>query len=250
MKTLAAEFVDVVKTYRSPLHGGRMIQALRGVSLGVEPGEVLALLGPNRAGKTTLLKILLGLCHPSGGYVFRLGSPMSQRSTLARVGYMHENQAFPRYLTAAALLQYYGRMSLIPPMVLRTRVPALLGKVGLTDRASEPIARFSKGMVQRLALAQALISEPDLLVLDEPMEGLDLGARRLLQEIIAGQRQAGKAVLVVSHALGEVAQVSDRLAVLVEGRLAYLGSFASLVRDPDTGRARTLEAALGTVYRS
>ncbi len=250
MKTLAAEFVNVVKTYRSPLHRGRMIQALRGVSLAVEPGEVLALLGPNRAGMTTLLKILLGLCHPSAGRVFRLGSPMSQRSTLARVGYMHENQAFPRYLTAAALLQFYGQMSLIPPPVLRTRVPALLEQVGLTDRAHEPISRFSKGMVQRLALAQALISEPELLVLDEPMEGLDLGARRLLQEIIAAQRHAGKAVLVVSHALGEVTQICDRLAVLVEGRLAFVGSLASLVRDPNTGGVRTLEAALGTVYRS
>ncbi|MGA8352376.1 MAG: ATP-binding cassette domain-containing protein, partial [Isosphaeraceae bacterium] len=97
--------------------------------------------------------------------------------------------------------------------VLRIRVPALLEKIGLTDRAHEPIARFSKGMVQRLALAQALIAEPDLLVLDEPMEGLDLGARQLLQEIIEEQRYAGKAVLVVSHALGEVAQVCDRLAV-------------------------------------
>ena len=156
------------------MHRGRMIQALRGVSFGIEPGEVLALLGPNRAGKTTLLKILLGLCHPSGGRVFRLGRPISQRSTLARVGYMHENQAFPRYLTAAALLEFYGQLSLVPASVLRTRVPALLEKMGLTDRAHEPIARFSKGMVQRLALAQALIAEPDLLVLDEPMEGLDL----------------------------------------------------------------------------
>ena len=250
MHALAAEFVDVVKTYRTPLHRGRMIQALRGVSLGIEPGEVLALLGPNRAGKTTLLKVLLGLCHPSGGRVFRLGRPISQRSTLARVGYMHENQAFPRYLTAAALLGFCGQLSLVPASVLRARVPALLEKMGLTDRAHEPIARFSKGMVQRLALAQALIAEPDLLVFDEPMEGLDLGARQLLQEIIQEQRYAGKAVLVVSHALGEVAQICDRLAVLVEGRLAYLGSLASLLRDPDTGGVRTLEAALGTVYRS
>ena len=250
MQTLTAEFVDVVKTYRTPMHRGRMIQALRGVSLGIEPGEVLALLGPKRAGKTTLLKILLGLCHPSGGRVFRLARPISQRSTLARVGFMHENQAFPRYLTAAGLLKFCGQLSLVPASILRARVPALFEKMGLTDRAHEPIARFSKGMVQRLALAQALIAEPDLLVLDEPMEGLDLGARQLLQEIIEEQRYAGKAVLVVSHALGEVAQVCDRLAVLVEGRLAYLGSLASLLRDPDTGGVRTLEAALGTVYRS
>ncbi len=250
MHSLVAEFVDVVKTYRAPLGRGKTIQALRGVSLGIEPGEVLALLGPNRAGKTTLLKILLGLCHPSGGRVFRLGKPIAQRSTLARVGYMHENQAFPRYLNAAALLSFCGQMSRTPQSVLKTRVPWLLERVGLMDRAHEPIARYSKGMVQRLALAQALISEPDLLVLDEPMEGLDLDARQLLQEIIDEQRHAGRAVLVVTHALTEVAQVCDRLAVLVEGRLAYLGSLASLPRDPETGGERTLEAALGRVYRS
>ena len=171
---------------------GRTVEALRGVSFGIEPGEVFALLGPNRAGKTTLLKILLGLCHPSGGRVFRLGRPLSERSTLARVGYMHENQAFPRYLTATTLLEFYGDLSWIPPAVLRTRVPALLERVGLADRAREPIARFSKGMVQRLALAQALLAEPDLLVLDEPMEGLDLSARLLLQEIVAEQRRRGQ----------------------------------------------------------
>jgi ABC-2 type transport system ATP-binding protein len=250
MPTLVAEFADVSKTYRAPLHPGRTVQALRGVSFGIESGEVFAILGPNRSGKTTLLKILLSLCHSSGGRVFRLGRPLSERSTLARVGYMHENQAFPRYLTAVALLEFYGELSSISPSVLRTRVPELLERLGLTDRAHEPIARFSKGMVQRLALAQAVLAEPDLLVLDEPMEGLDLSARLQLQEIVAEQRGAGKTVLVVSHALGEVAQVCDRLAVLVEGRLAYLGSLASLLRDPDTGQERSLESALTPIYRS
>jgi ABC-2 type transport system ATP-binding protein len=207
-------------------------------------------LGPNRAGKTTLLKVLLGLCRPSGGRVYRLGRPASERCTLARVGYMHENQAFPRYLTAVTLLEYYGRLSWVPPAALRTRVSALLERVGLADRAREPIARFSKGMVQRLALAQALLPEPDLLVLDEPMEGLDLGGRLLLQEVLVEQRRAGKTVLVVSHALGEVAGVCDRVAVMVQGALSYLDTAAALRRDPETGRALSLEAALGPIYRS
>jgi ABC-2 type transport system ATP-binding protein len=244
------EFVEVSKTYTAPLRLGRKVKALRAVSFGIEPGEVFALLGPNRAGKTTLLKILLGLCRPSGGRVRRLGRPLSERGTLARVGYMHENQAFPHYLTARKLLEFYGKLSGISPSVLRIRVPTQLDRVGLADRADEPIARFSKGMVQRLALAQSVLTEPDLLVLDEPLEGLDLSARLLLGEIIVQQRRAGKTVLVVSHALGEVAQVCDRLAVLVEGRLAYLGSLDCLLHDPANGGERSLEAALAPIYHS
>jgi ABC-2 type transport system ATP-binding protein len=250
MPTTVAEFADISKTYRAPLRPRATVRALCGISFAIQPGEVFALLGPNRAGKTTLVKILLGLCRPSGGRVLRLGHPITQRNTLARVGYMHENQAFPRYLSATSLLNFYGNMSWIPPSVLKTRVPALLEKFGLADRAHEPISRFSKGMVQRLALAQALLAEPDLLVLDEPMEGLDLSARTLLQNIVAEQRSAGKTVLVVSHALSEVAQICDRLAVLVAGRLGYLGSLASLLRDPATGGQRTLEAALAPIYQS
>jgi ABC-2 type transport system ATP-binding protein len=250
MPNLATEFVEVSKAYRSSLPLRPKVDALRGVSFGIETGEVFALLGPNRAGKTTLLKILLGLCHPSGGRVLRLGRPLSDQSTLGRVGYMHESQAFPRYLTARQLLEFYGELSGISPSVLRIRVPELLEKLGLADRAHEPIARFSKGMVQRLALAHSVLAEPDLLVLDEPMEGLDLNARLLLHEIVADQRSAGKTVLVVSHALGEVAQVCDRLAVLVAGRLAYRGSLDSLLRDPRQGRVRSLEAALEPIYRS
>jgi ABC-2 type transport system ATP-binding protein len=179
-----------------------------------------------------------------------LGSPLSERGSLSRVGYMHENQAFPRYLTAATLLQFYGDLGWIPAALLKTRIPMLLDQVGLADRAREPIASFSKGMVQRLALAQALLADPDLLVLDEPLEGLDLSGRVLLHEIITQQRDASKTVLVVSHALGEVAEVCDRVAVLVQGRLVSLGSLASLRRDPDTGGERSLTAALGPIYRS
>jgi ABC-2 type transport system ATP-binding protein len=248
MSTPLAQFIAVTKTYQSPLRPGRTVQALQGISFDVEPGEVFALLGPNRAGKTTLVKILLGLCQPTGGRVLRLGQPLAERRTLARVGYMHENQAFPHYLTAAALLEYYGHLSWVPAPVLKTRVPELLERLGLADRAHEPISRFSKGMVQRLALAQAVLAEPDLLVLDEPMEGLDLSGRALLQEIVEERRRAGKTVLIVSHALGEVARVCNRLAVLVKGTLAHLGSLAALLRDPKTGLQRTIEAALAPIY--
>jgi ABC-2 type transport system ATP-binding protein len=249
MPSLVAEFAEVCKTYRAAFRPAQTVQALRDVTFGIERGGVFGILGPNRAGKTTLVKVLLGLCHATGGRVFRLGQPLSERSTLTRVGYMHENQAFPRYLTAAGLLEFYGDMAWVPPGVLRGRVAALLDRVGLADRAQEPISRFSKGMIQRLALAQALLGAPELLVLDEPMEGLDLAGRLLLRDITGEQRRAGNTVLMVSHALDEVARVCDRVAVLVHGRLAFHGSVASLLRDPETGRQRPLEAALGPIYR-
>ena len=249
MASSVAEFVATSKTYRSGLSPRRAIVALRDIHLTIEAGQVFALLGPNRAGKTTLLKILLGLCRPTGGLASRLGRPLSDRSTLARIGYMHENQAFPRYLTARALLRHYGRLGWVPSTALNASIPALLERVGLADRADEPIARFSKGMVQRLALAQALLSKPDLLVLDEPLEGLDLGGRQTLHEMIREQRQAGKSVLIVSHALEEIASVCDRVAVLVDGRLAHVGPVSDLVRDPQTGAPRSLESALAPIYR-
>ncbi len=148
------EFQDIVKDYPVDWLGRRQLRAVGGVSFQVEAGEVFGLLGPNRAGKTTLVKILLSLCQPTSGQARRLGRPVADRSTLARVGYVHENQAFPRYLTAAGLLNYYGALSLTRPEEIQKRVPLLLEQVGLADRSREPIARFSKGMIQRLSLAR------------------------------------------------------------------------------------------------
>jgi ABC-2 type transport system ATP-binding protein len=226
----------------------RTVTALREVSLTVHRGETLGLLGPNRAGKTTLLKILLTLCQPSGGKVTRLGKPLSDRSTLARVGYVHENHAFPRYLTASSLLEYYGALSLLSQDVLQPRVKALLERVGLADRSQEPIARFSKGMLQRLGVAQALINEPELLVLDEPTEGLDLDGRHLLRDVVREVKSRGGSVLLVSHVLPEVEQLCDRVAVLVQGRSAYTGPMADLLWDPVNQTKRPLEKALEEVY--
>lgn len=241
------EFTNVTKEFtRGPFGIGRL-RAIDGVSFRIEPGEVFGLLGPNRAGKTTLVKLLLSLCRPTAGTVTRFGRPASDRRTLRRVGYVHENQAFPRYLTATGLLHYYGAMSLVPPIVLSQRVPQLLERVGLADRAHEPIARFSKGMVQRLGIAQALLGDPDLLVLDEPSEGLDLGGRQLVRELLREQKQQGRSALFVSHVLPEAEHVCDRLAVLRGGRLVHLSSLAELVRD-GAGQPRSLEAAVQPLY--
>ncbi len=232
------------------LLGRRKIRAVAGVSFRVERGEVFGLLGPNRAGKTTLVKILLSLSRVTSGTVNRLGKPVSDRRTLAKIGYVHENHAFPRYLSAETLLKYYGALTLMPPDLVSKQVPPMLEKVGLADRRRDVVASFSKGMIQRLGLAQALLNDPDLLVLDEPNEGLDLVGRKMVADLIRERREQGKSVILVSHVLHEVEQLCDRIAVLQEGRLAFLGPVADLTGkgSPD-GKSRSLEAALQGIYQ-
>lgn len=244
----AVVFENVGKFYSSGIFGKTGIQAVKGVNLHVPRGKVFGLLGPNRAGKTTIVKLLLSLCRPTEGTITRLDQPVHNPKTLAHVGYMHENQLFPRYLTATELLGYYGSLSLVPPEKIKDRVDSLLNRVGLADRRNEPIARFSKGMVQRLGLAQALLNEPELLILDEPTEGLDLLGRKLLREIIAEQKQKGNTVVIVSHVLSEVEQTCDRVAVIVGGRVVKVADVAELVRDPKTGEVRSLEKVLQPIY--
>jgi len=244
----AAEFINVSKTYKDSLLGRRIVQAVHEVSLRVEPGEVFGLLGPNRAGKTTLVKMLLSLCQPTSGEVRRLGQPLSDRGTLAQVGYVHENHAFPRYLTAAGLLEYYGALTLVSREDLKVRVPQLLKRCGLDDRSQEPIARFSKGMLQRLGIAQALINAPRLLVLDEPTEGLDLAGRQLLREVVDEVRRQKGTVLLVSHQVTEIEQLCDRVAVIVNSRLVHAGPLADLLKGAAQDRPQALEAALRELY--
>jgi ABC-2 type transport system ATP-binding protein len=241
-----AEFDQVVKDYPIGLFGRNKLRALDGVSFRLEKGEVFGLLGPNRAGKTTLVKLLLSLCKPTSGQVMRLQRPAVDRATLARVGYVHENHAFPRYLTATSLLQYYGALSLASEPDVLARAPKLLEIVGLADRAHEPISRFSKGMVQRLGVAQAMINDPELLVLDEPSEGLDLGGRQMVRDLAAEQRKKGHTVLLVSHVLAEVEQICDRIGVVVAGKLVFLGKIGELTRFK--GETRPLEQALRELY--
>jgi ABC-2 type transport system ATP-binding protein len=243
----AATFENIAKTYKTGLLQRSSIPAVRNVSLSIPQGSVFGLLGPNRAGKTTLVKLLLSLTRPTSGEISRLGEPASARQSLARVGYMHENHAFPRYLSAREVLHFYGGLSGVSSEELPQRVDRLLDRVGLADRQQEPIAGFSKGMVQRLGLAQAIVNEPDLLILDEPTEGLDLQGRQLLREVVREYQKAGRTVLLISHVLPEVEALCNELAVLRNGQLAYRGSLADVTRDPQGGR-RSLEAALQEVY--
>jgi ABC-2 type transport system ATP-binding protein len=246
MPDFAAEFADVSKTYRVGLLRASPRPAVVGVNLAIPAGSVFGLLGPNRAGKTTLIKLLLSLARATAGSVTRLGSPVVDRQTLGRVGYVHENHSFPKYLTAREVLDYYGALTLLPHETVRQRGPELLELVGLSDRADDPIRTFSKGMTQRLGIAQALLNDPDLLVLDEPTEGLDLAGRKLLCEIVADRREQGKTVIVVSHVLRELDGLLDRVAVLVAGRLTFDGPISRLCGC--NGTARPLETALQSLY--
>jgi ABC-2 type transport system ATP-binding protein len=244
----AVVFESVEKHYPSGMFSRQSLPAVRGISLSIPQGSIFGLLGPNRAGKTTLVKLLLSLTRPSGGTVSRFGEPISSRHTLSRIGYMHENHAFPRYLSASEVLYFYGGLSGLNTPTLEERVPKLLERVGLADRAQEPISRFSKGMVQRLGLAQALINEPDLLILDEPTEGMDLNGRQLIREVVREQQKAQKTVLLVTHVLPEVEELCDQLAVIVAGKIVYRGEVKKLLNE-NGGANRSLETALRGLYQ-
>ncbi|WP_246539482.1 ABC transporter ATP-binding protein [Telmatocola sphagniphila] len=238
------------KIYGSGWPNRYRIPALDKISLHIESGTCHALLGPNRSGKTTFVKLLLGLCKPTEGEISRLGDSPKNKSTLAKIGYVHENQLFPRYLTARELLRYYGSLSLIPQSKLNPKVDALLKKVGLADRATEPISRFSKGMIQRLGLAQSLLNDPELLILDEPTEGLDLSGRQLLRDVVHEQKKRGATTLLISHVFPEVEQLCDRVTVLVAGQVAKQAEITDLLRDPKSGQPRSLEDALRPLYKT
>jgi ABC-2 type transport system ATP-binding protein len=225
----------------------REIPALRGVSLSVPAGSVFGLVGPNRAGKTTLVKLLLSIAHPTRGAVLRLGKPVDDRRTLARVGYVHDSQAFPGYLTPCSLLAYYGALSGIDRSRLKEAIEERLSDVGLRDRDNDAIAGFSKGMLQRLSLAQALVNDPDLLVLDEPAEGMDLFARRMLHDVLTARQREGRTSLLVSHSLSDIQRVCDHVAVLKQGQLAFAGRLDEMLEQhPDAGG--DLEEALEPLY--
>jgi len=248
MAAIAAEFKHVWKTYPCGVWPRRSIQALRGVTFEVPAGSIYGLVGPNRAGKTTLVKLLLSIAHPTRGQVLRLGLPADDRSTLSRIGYVHDSQAFPTYLTARGLLEYYGALSGLSRSVLRPAIDRQLGEVGLSDRANESIATFSKGMLQRLALAQALVNDPELLVLDEPAEGMDLLARQMLHDLLHRRQQEGRTAIFVSHGLTDLERVCDHVAVLRFGELAFAGRLEELLHGG--GSADDLEHALEPLYAS
>ncbi len=195
--------------------------AVRGLNLEVRRGEVFGFLGPNGAGKTTSLKLLLGLVRPTAGGGTVLGAPLGDRRTRARVGFLPEHFRFHDALTGRELLRIHAGLSGLRGRALRERVEAWLARVDLVDAAARPVRTWSKGMTQRIGLAQALVHDPDLVFLDEPTSGLDPLGRRLVRDIIGEQRARGATVFLNSHLLGEVEATCDRVAFVRAGRLVH-----------------------------
>jgi ABC-2 type transport system ATP-binding protein len=222
MNAPAIDLHDVAKTYR------RRVRALQGVEIRVEPGEVFGLLGPNGAGKSTLVKILMAVIRPTRAQGTLLGQPIGHKPTLAKVGYLPEHHRFPPYLTGRQALEFFAALAKVDRATRKRRAGELLELVGLANWADVKLGAYSKGMQQRLALAQAMVHEPQVMVLDEPTDGLDPVGRREVREILQRMRDEGKTVLLNSHLLGEVERVCDRVAILVAGRVIQRGTVEEL----------------------
>ncbi|RMD73910.1 MAG: ABC transporter ATP-binding protein [Lentisphaerae bacterium] len=215
---------NVAKTYR----GG--VQALKGISMQVHAGEIFGLLGPNGAGKSTLVKILMTIIHPTQCHGTMLGEPVGTKRVLAWVGYLPEHLQFPPYLTGEQALHIYGALAKVPRHLRKERIPRLLKLLNMQEWGHRKIGIYSKGMKQRVGLAQALINDPELVILDEPTDGVDPVGRREMRNIMVQLKQAGKAVFVNSHILSELELVCDRVAILSKGAVVAQGTLEELTK--------------------
>ena len=193
--------------------------ALRNLSLTVRRGEIFGFLGPNGAGKSTSIKMLLGLVKPTGGQAFVLGAPAGNVQVRRKIGFLPEDFRFYEWLKPVEFLELHGRLCGVPATTLRERIPVLIDLVGLTPHQSKRLDEFSKGMLQRIGLAQALIHEPELIFLDEPTSGLDPMGRRLVRDIVRAQRERGATVFLNSHLLSEIEITCDRVVFLKDGEV-------------------------------
>ena len=225
----AIETENLTKDYALGFWRKRPYRALDRLTLEVGQGEVFGFLGPNGAGKTTTLKLLMQLVFPTSGRAEILGRPVGDTAVRRRIGYLPENPYFYDHLTAVELLEYFGRLLGLPAADRAVRVPRLLDQVGLGVERKLPLRRFSKGMLQRVGLAQALLNEPDVVFLDEPMSGLDPIGRRMVRELMLGLRDRGATVFFSSHILADAEAVCSRVAILAGGRLAASGKLSDLL---------------------
>jgi ABC-2 type transport system ATP-binding protein len=215
------------KTFRVGFWG-RRVTALEGLDLEVRRGEVFGFLGPNGAGKTTTLKILMGLMYPSGGRAWLLDRPLGSAEVKQAIGFLPESPYFYDYLTATEFLRFYGELFGLRGPGLSQRIDELLDLVGIPHARHLPLRKFSKGMLQRIGIAQALINDPQLVVLDEPMSGLDPVGRKDVRDLILRLKETGKTVFFSSHILRDAELLCDRVAILVRGRLVAMGGVREL----------------------
>jgi ABC-2 type transport system ATP-binding protein len=224
----AIETFGLEKTYTVGFWRKRPRCALRPLNLAVEEGEVFGYLGPNGAGKTTTLKLLMGLVYPTAGSAKILGLPVNDPRVKAQIGFLPEQPYFYDYLTAKELLEYYAQLSGVPGKERSARAEKMLARVGLADAARVQLRKFSKGMLQRVGLAQAMVHEPSMLFLDEPMSGLDPMGRREVRDLIQQLQQEGKTVFFSTHILSDAEALCDRVAVIHQGELRGVGSVVEL----------------------
>ncbi|HOE97406.1 MAG TPA: ABC transporter ATP-binding protein [Candidatus Sumerlaeota bacterium] len=207
----------------------RKTVALQDLSLDVQQGEIFGLLGPNGAGKTTAIKILMGIHFPTSGSARLMGKPLGDREVKKRIGFLPENPYFYDYLKGWEFLDFYGQLYGMDKKTRRRKIERLLDQVGLTHAADRPLRGYSKGMNQRIGLAQALMNDPEIVFLDEPQSGLDPLGRKEVRDIIVSLRDEGKTVFFSSHILSDAEMICDRVAILYRGKLQSLGTLGSLL---------------------
>ncbi|MAJ61349.1 MAG: hypothetical protein CBC48_16210 [bacterium TMED88] len=226
------EVLDLIKDYR-PGFGLRRKRILHGVSFSVQRGEIYGFVGPNGAGKTTTLKALMGLIQASGGQARILGCDVSENDFREHIGFLPENPYFYGYLTAREILDFYARLSGLDGQRRCRRVPELLEWVGLGEASESRLRTFSKGMLQRVGIAQALVHDPEVVFLDEPMSGLDPIGRKEIRDVILRLKSEGKTVFMNTHILSDVETICDRVAIIVEGRIRYEGRIEDFLHEDD-----------------
>ncbi|MBM3771690.1 MAG: ABC transporter ATP-binding protein [Acidimicrobiia bacterium] len=241
---------DLTKDFTVGFWRKRPYRALDHLTLSVAPGEVFGFLGPNGAGKTTTLKLLMRLVFPTSGHGELLGRPLGERSVRQRLGYLPENPYFYDYLTAEELLEYFAGLFGYAPADRRTRAGRLLDEVGIGAERRLPLRKFSKGMLQRVGIAQALINDPELVIFDEPMSGLDPLGRRDVRALILRLRDHGCTVFFSSHVLSDAEALCSRVAILAKGRLLTEGRLADMLAFRAHGWELVVEHVTESALRS
>ena len=237
MRETVVETRRLTKIYRD-FWGRQKKVALRALNLQIFRGEIFGLLGPNGSGKTTTIKLLLGLLFPTDGEAFLFGQPAGDVTKNERIGYLPEESYLYRFLNAEETLDFYGRLFKLDPEVRRQRAQKLIDMVGLSRDKKRILKEYSKGMRQRIGFAQALINDPELVILDEPTSGLDPLGTRWMKDKIVELRDQGKTIIMCSHRLEDVQDICDRVAILNEGELQKLDSVRSLLEDVDRVQLR------------